>query len=40
MNGTNPIVFVAIVLIWTLVCAGMGAYKCFFTKPEDIEETE
>ncbi len=32
---TGPVLFVAIVLIWPIVLACMGAYKAFFAKSAD-----
>lgn len=32
---TGPVLFVAIVLIWPIVLAFMGAYQAFFVKPAD-----
>jgi|GEM_PF-6659656 len=32
---TGPVLFVAIVLIWPIVLAFMGAYKAFFAKSAD-----
>jgi len=35
---TPPVIFILLVLTWTVLCAGFGAYKAFFEHPDEDAE--